>query len=88
MSTITVTYFTLEQLVLPMLGHDWLRSGDAPWGIVLGAHRVLILLVGWGRYVRKGVLVMVVRLDGHVGVRCRKAVKVIYVAIREERVAW
>ena len=43
-----------------MLGHDWLRSGDAPWGVVLRAHRVLILLVGWGRYVRKRILVMVV----------------------------
>ena len=88
MSIISVTYFTLEQLVLPMLGHDWLRSGDAPWGIILSAHRVLILLVGWGRHVRKGVLVMVVCLDGHVGMGCWKAVKVIYVAIREEGVAW
>jgi hypothetical protein len=31
---------------------------------------------------------MVVCLDGHVGMRCWKAVKVIYVAIREERIAW
>jgi len=71
-----------------MLGHDWLRSGDAPWRIVLGGHRVLILLVGRGRHVSKGILVMVVCLDGHVGMRCWKAVKVIYVAVREERIAW
>ena len=87
-STISVTYFTLEQLVLPMLSHDWLCSGDAPWGIVLGGHRVLILLMGWGRHVRKRILVMVVCLDGHVGMRCWKVVNVIYVAVREERVTW
>lgn len=85
---ISITYFTLEQLVLPMLSHDWLCPSDAPWGIVLRAHRVLILLVGWGRYMRKRVLVMVVCLDGHVGMRCWKAVKVIYVSICEERIAW
>ena len=83
---ISVTYFILEQLVLPMLSHDWL--GSAPWGVVLRAHRVLVLLVGWGRYVRKRVLVMVVCLDGHVGMRCRKAVKVIYTSVREEGIAW
>jgi hypothetical protein len=71
-----------------MLSHDWLCSGDAPWRIVLGGHRVLILLVRWGRHVSKRILVMVVCLDGHVGMRCRKAVKVIYVAVREDRVAW
>jgi hypothetical protein len=49
---------------------------------------VLILLVRWGRHVSKRILVMVVCLDGHVGMRCRKAVKVIYVAVREDRVAW
>jgi len=31
---------------------------------------------------------MVVYLDGHVGMGCWKAVKVIYVAVREERIAW
>ena len=87
-SIISVTYFTLEQLVLPMLGHDWLCSGNAPWGIVLGGHRVLILLVGWGWHVSKRILVMVVCLDGHVRMRCWEAVKVIYVAVREERIAW
>lgn len=71
-----------------MLSHNWLYSGNTPRGIVLGGHRVLILLVGWGRYVRKRILVMVMCLDGHVGMRCRKAVKVIYVAVREERIAW
>lgn len=86
-SIISVTYFTLEQLVLPMLSHDWLCSGNAPWGIVLRGHRVLILLVGRGRYVGKRILVMVC-LDGHVGVRGWKTVKVIDVAVREERVAW
>ena len=29
-SIISVTYLTLEQLVLPMLSHDWLCPGDAP----------------------------------------------------------
>ena len=71
-----------------MLSHDWLRSGDAPWGIVLGTYRVLILLVGWGRYVRQRILVMVMCLDGHVRMRCWEAVKVIYAAVREERIAW
>ena len=71
-----------------MLSHDWLCSGDAPRGIVLGGHRVLILLVGWGRHVSKRILVMVVCLDGHVGMGCRKAMEVIYVAVREERIAW
>lgn len=71
-----------------MLCHDWLCSGDAPWGIVLGGHRVLILLVGWGWYVGKRILMMVVCLDGHVGMRCWEAVKVIYVAVCEERIAW
>ena len=49
---------------------------------------MLILLVGWGRHVRKRILVMVVCLDGHVGMRCWKAVNVIYAAVREERIAW
>jgi len=71
-----------------MLSHDWLCSGNAPRGIVLGGHRVLTLLVRWGRHVSEGILVMVVYLDGHVGMRCWKVVKVIYVAIREEGIAW
>lgn len=86
-SIISVTYFTLKQLVLPMLSHDWLCPGDAPWGIVLRGHRVLILLVGRGWHVSKRILVMVC-LDGHVGMRGWKTVKVIDVAVREERVAW
>ena len=48
---------------------------------------MLVLLVGRGWYVSKRVLVMVC-LDGHVGMRGWKAVKVIYAAVREERVAW
>jgi hypothetical protein len=70
-----------------MLSHDWLCSGDAPWRIVLRGHWVLILLVGRGRHVSKRILVMVC-LDGYVGMRGWKAVKVIDVAVREERVAW
>ena len=49
---------------------------------------MLTLLVRWGRHVSEGILVMVVYLDGHVGMRCWKVVKVIYVAIREEGIAW
>ena len=49
---------------------------------------MLILLVGWGRYVRQRILVMVMCLDGHVRMRCWEAVKVIYAAVREERIAW
>ena len=49
---------------------------------------MLILLVGWGRDVSERILVMVMCLNGHVGMRCWKTVKVIYIAIREERIAW
>ena len=51
--TISVTYFTLEQLVLPMLSHDWLGSSNTPRGIVLRSYWVLILLVRWGWHVGK-----------------------------------
>ena len=37
---------------------------------------------------RKRVLVVMVCLNGDVGMRSWKAVKVIYVPIREKRIAW
>ena len=69
-----------------MLGHDWLGSCDTPRRIVLGSHRVLILLVRWGWDVGKRILMMMVCLNGNLGMRSWKAVEVIYIAVREERI--
>lgn len=49
---------------------------------------MLIVLVRRGWYVRKRILVMVVCLDGDVGMRGWKAVEMVYAAVREERIAW